>query len=208
MERLSPDQLARLETAESEAFFGVRGAQGIKGAFRNRAVVNNATPSITTPSAASSIIFAIAQLTAKASGIFGASVSIEYQDSSGAHAAADTYTFTVTTQTGTGAVTLTNGAPVTNGENVFVSNNAAGMTISAGGGGSLIQTSDLLQLGVASTATVAGQYSWSGIVWNSITSTSEVPFTLGNNVFLCFALNASAHVPGLSFLSMSFYELP
>jgi hypothetical protein len=137
-----------------------------------------------------------------------AGINVAWADISGAHAATDAYAFPVNTQTGTGPVAFTNSTAVTNGVGVFTSNNAAGMTVSTGGGGSLVMSDPIFDQ-AASASNVSGQFAWSGIIQNSTSgSVVEVPFTIGNNVLLLASINANAHPPGLSFLSMFLVELP
>lgn len=178
------------------------------GAVRNRAyIAGDANPSPTTPNAAAPITFLILQTTAKVSGVFFVTINVFWTDASGAHAAGDIYTFNVLSQTGTGAVTISNAAAVTNAVGtVFVSNAAAGMAITAGGGGGLLQYSTQFQQ-AASASTVSGNFTFSNIVQNQNTTTVETPFPIGNNVFVTVNLNASAHVPALTNVTASIYEL-
>jgi len=118
--------------------------------------------------------------------------------------ATDTANVTVTTQTSSTAISF-GGATKITGSNLFgnlfpypspaaaygmwVSGAAGGITFATGGGGSITQFTTGAQ--VAGTAATTQEFSWYGLVANSVSNVLGNPFPIGNDVALLVSLNAT-----------------
>jgi hypothetical protein len=177
-------------------------ASGAAGASTQRAFVagNSGGTAPTTPNTGSAIIIAAAFLTSKLSGLFRVHFSVSCN--AAAAAAGNTHALSIGTQTATGSIGLANNVAVGVGCNV--SNAAAGITVT-GGGGALVQNTQTFEI----EASVASQwaFSWSGVVQNSITAAAVTRFPLGNVVLVTASLNSSANAPTLTQLSLDVEEL-
>jgi hypothetical protein len=196
-----PGEIAALRASQSAA----------QGAARNRAASNNSATAVTAVTNGMALNYAAILIQARVSGLFAVSVAFAY---SGATAAASS-TLAITTQTSAGAITLGNatavGAP--NGTNpmtagsapgVFVASAAAGVTVSAGGGGIVTQSTEVF---TSPTAGTTGLYSWSGLIHNAVATGAFVPFTIGNFVAILFNLNAGTSNWSITSLSVQAQEL-
>ena len=168
-------------------------AQNIRTAFKNRAFFSSSVTLPTQTTAGMNLTLATCLLNVKASGIFQA--GFDYAFTGGSNAA--TFDFQVQTQTvasgltqsaagtkvGPGMGAATNGA--------FYANAAGGIVIT-GGGGTLLQYDTGSQ--TLLTGILAATGSWTSIIQNSITATTETPFTIGSQILLQILLNTSAAI--------------
>jgi len=199
-----------VEKLIAERTSGIRaGVANIRGSFRNRAFANMNPGNAglpTAPTDASLIIVGAALLNVLGSGIFQASVDFTLTGVT----ATDTLVIDVGTQTVASGLTLSaagtkvgpgNGAAA----NGVYTSNAAGGIVVTGGGGALIQYGSGTYVfgGGATTST----FGWSGVIMNSVTATTETPFTRGNQILLTLSLNLSANALVFQSFGMSIYEL-
>lgn len=180
-----------------------RGASTIN-ALLNRAWANNPATLPTDPTAASGIFVLAMKLTARASGIFMASINMS--------ATGLTATDTVDTQVQVGegsAITLANATQVGSGtaggtsataNGVYVSNAAAGIT-TTGSGAKLVQYDSGTQ--VQGTGATTWQFSWSGII-----EYGSAAFTVGDDVVVLASVNRSAASMTFASVGASLIELP
>lgn len=207
---LSPEAKAYIDQSVALA---QKGAINTQSALRNRAFTSG---NVTAPFygiAGSTTIIGAALLTVRASGIFVVGVSWAW-----AQAATGTYRWQIGTQTSaagsaiTAATKVGPGAPnsvlVAGNNGAYISNGATiAVTTPAG---ALVQFDSGVQ--TIGTAATAGTFEYSGVVQNSISLTSETPFTLGNQIILTVTLitttqaaTVSASTGGYAF---DIYELP
>lgn len=172
-----------------------RTAQNTQGALRNRAFSSGSATQPTAPTAASPLFVMAAKLTARVSGIFRVAVYV----ASGGLTAADTWDIQVSTQTAAN-LAITNATLVGPGTaglgtgtaaGAYVSSAAAGILVTGGPLGSLLQADSGTT--IVDATSVSFVFTWAGIVHNSIAATVPTPFTIGNDVIVLVAINRSAH---------------
>jgi len=211
---LQPDR-DEVEKLIAERISGIRvGASNLGGSFRNRAFANINPGNAglpTAPSTGAEIIVGCALVNVLGSGIFQASVNYTITGA--------TPTDTVITYVSTQATAALNGmtlsaaavkvgpgyagAGATNG--AYTSNAAAGIVVTGGSTPEVQYGSGTYVFGTgASTAT----FGWSDVIMSNNVSTSETPFTRGNQVLLSLALNLSGGTVVFQSFGISLVELP
>jgi hypothetical protein len=206
---MSPEAKAYIDQSVS---YALRQASYTQSALRNRAWTTGFATAPTAPTAASSLFVGAAKVTCRGSGIFLASVNYMCTGMT----ATDTNDTQVSTQTAAN-LAITNAtiagpgtasASTGTANGAYVSSAAAGILVTGGPLGSLIQYDSGSQvLGTAATTLV---FAWSGIIQNSISSTgaTTTPFTVGNDVILLCGVNRSAATQVFAGFQISLVELP
>jgi hypothetical protein len=172
----------------------------------NYAFCNGATSLPTAPTAGMNLCIGAALVKATANTYFRGYCKV----SAGGFTAADTVDFSVQTQTSAIAIALgnaTQAGPGTGTGGAFVSNAAAGITVTAGGGGTAVQNDDGVRIIDATDLGYA--YEWSNIFDNSTANTAygNGAFTSGNSVLLQVMENRSAHTNTFSGFSIGLEQL-
>lgn len=191
----------RAIVAESKADFD----QSALVALRNRAFSAGSATAWVPGGAASTTIVAATSLKAMASGIFQFSLGLAF-----AQAATGTWRVEIISQAAAGGTAITGGTKIGpgNGTNSGAFNNSGGAITVPGFAGALTQMDTGVQ--TIGTAATAAEFTWDGLIQNSVSATVETPFTYGNQVAVTVTLitttQAAVEVP--SGLSLSFYELP
>jgi hypothetical protein len=193
------------EIDELYAMFHLAGGSNL--ALDNRAYVSGGATVPASPTAGGShIIIAAIPTVPKASGVYHLAVSIPYTGAT----AADTVDFRITSQTQAGAIPLTGGTPVGVSANAAmqVSTAAAGMAVTGGPFGSVVQYDTLAQ--VQATGGTTGLLEYSGICTNIAGSTPFTPFTVGFNVVFLLDLTFGAHTMTFNSagISIELWEMP
>jgi hypothetical protein len=172
----------------------------------NYAFCNGATSLPIAPTAAMNLCIGAALVNATANTYFRGYCKV----SAGGFTAGDTVDFSVQTQTSATAITLgnaTKAGPGTGTGGAFVSSAAAGITVTAGGGGTVVQNDDGVR--IIDATDLGYTYEWSNIFDNSTANTvyGSGVFTSGNSVLLQVMENRSAHTNTFSGFSIGLEQL-